>query len=120
MVLIDALSWWYSWGWFHVYDVMRLWLKKLYSIFSVRQMGRTLFAPWKEDRVDGAQGLDQMMKALLMNSVARLIGFTIRMIFLSFYAFLSLAVLIFGLGLLLVWPILPVSGVLVLIAGVLL
>jgi len=118
MVLFDALSWWYGWGWLHIIEVARRWLARLYATFSVRQMMRTLFAPWKEDRVTGAQGLDGMMKALVMNGVARLIGFTIRVMFILFYAFLSLLVVIAGLGLFVIWPILPVSPLLAIIYGI--
>ncbi|MCC7543748.1 hypothetical protein IT415_03525 [bacterium] len=120
MVLFDAISWWYSWAWLHVLEVAKIWLKRLYNVFSVRQMVRTLFAPWKEDRVTGAQGLDQMMSALVMNSVARLVGFSVRSIFLLMYAMLSAFVVLAGLFTAVAWPFIPLSPVLLLFLGVVL
>ncbi len=81
-------------------------------------MLRTLFQPWKEDRVTGAQGLDQMLRALVMNTVARFIGFCIRLIFLSIYLALSVGIGVAGLVIFLVWPIIPISSVILLIIGV--
>jgi len=118
MVLFDAISWWYSWAWLHVLEVMRMWLRRLYNVFSVRQMLRTLFAPWKEDRVTGARGLDQMMSALVMNSVARLVGFSVRLIFLTMYTISSLFVVTAGVTTAIVWPIIPLSPILLLVLGV--
>lgn len=107
MTIIDAIGWWYGWGWMHILTVARRRLTRLYNVFSVRQMLRTLFAPWKEDRVSGAQGLDQMMRALLMNSVARLIGFCVRVMFLVFYVFLTIGVCVIALAAFVIWPVLP-------------
>lgn len=107
MTIIDAIGWWYGWGWMHILTVAQRRLARLYNVFSVRQMLRTLFAPWKEDRVAGAQGLDQMLRALLMNTVARLIGFGVRVMFLSFYVFLTLGVCLLAILAFLLWPILP-------------
>lgn len=95
-----------------------MWLQRLYNVFSVRQMLRTLFAPWKEDRVTGARGLDQMMSALVMNSVARLVGFSVRLIFLTVFSILSLFVVVVGVTTAIVWPIIPLSPILLLLLGV--
>ncbi len=119
MILIDAIAWWYSWGWSHVLNVGRDLLKRLYHTFSVRQMVRTLFAPWKEDRMTGSQGLDSMMRALVMNGVARLIGFFIRSIFLLIYGLATFGVTL-GTGLIFVlWPMLPVMPLVAIFFGVL-
>ena len=118
MVLFDAITWWYSWAWLHVLEVTRRRLTRLYNVFSVRQMLRTLFQPWKEDRVTGAQGLDQILRALVMNTVARFIGLCIRLIFLGIYVLSSLFIGATGLVVFVVWPVLPISSIILLIIGV--
>lgn len=107
MIIIDVVSWWYGWGWFHVLEVMKRRLVRIFNIFSIRQMLKTLFAPWKEDRVTGSQGLDQMMRALVMNAVARLIGFSVRTMILLFWAVVSIAMLAIGIGVFVIWPLAP-------------
>ncbi|MFO0955092.1 MAG: hypothetical protein U0526_00930 [Candidatus Saccharibacteria bacterium] len=107
MTIIDAVSWWYGWGWLHVLEVLKRRLVRLYNVFSVRQMLRTLFAPWKEDRVSGARGLDQMLRALVMNFVARLVGFSVRLMIVAFWALLSVVMILAGVTLFVAWPLLP-------------
>lgn len=118
MLITDMLTWWYGAGWAHVLSSARHALRKLYYSLSVKQMLRTLFAPWKEDHVEGGQGMDQMMRALVMNSVARLIGFFIRMIFIIFWLVTSLVLGLATLALLVIWPLMPALPVLALGYGV--
>lgn len=107
MLITDMLTWWYGPGWLHVIQSAKDSARKLYYSLSVKQMLRTLFAPWKEDRVEGGQGLDQMMQAMVMNLVARLIGFTIRIIFIfAWLAGTALLILTAG-SLVILWPIFP-------------
>lgn len=120
MIFIDAIIWWYGWGWLHVLEVLRRRLIRFYNVFSVRQMLRTLFAPWKEDRVSGTRGIDQMMRALVMNLVARLIGFLVRLLFIIFWAVVSTVIIFVGVAVFIIWPLVPVIilGSLVFIIGV--
>lgn len=117
MIIIDAIGWWYGWGWLHVLEVMKRRLVRIYNIFSIRQMVRTLFAPWKEDRVTGSQGLDQMMRALVMNSVARLVGFSVRMMIIIFWALISSTIFFAGVLLFVVWPLTPVLTIALIVLG---
>jgi hypothetical protein len=118
MIIIDAVSWWYGWGWLHVFEVMKRRLARLYNIFSIRQMLKTLFAPWKEDRVTGAQGLDQMMRALVMNTVARLIGFSVRTMIILFWALISIVMLVVGIVVFVIWPLTPLLIIGLILMGI--
>lgn len=117
MVLLDAIGWWYGWGWLHLLSTIRQWLSRLASVFSVRQMLRTLLAPWKEDRTQSGQGLDGMMRALVSNGIARLVGFGVRLMFLLFYLLASLGLILGGGLLFLLWPLMPFLPFLLLIYG---
>ena len=81
-------------------------------------MLRTLFAPWKEDRVEGGQGMDQMMRALVMNSVARLIGFCIRMIFIGFWLGITVVLGVSALILMIIWPLMPALPIVAFFYGI--
>lgn len=120
MILIDAIGWWYGWGWLHVLEVLRRRLVRVYNLFSVRQMLKTLFAPWKEDRMSGGRGIDQMFRALVMNFVARLVGFFVRTFIVIFWALVSLAMILIGVVVFVAWPLIPVLilGCLVFVLGV--
>ncbi len=120
MLITDMLTWWYGPGWLHVLQSAKDSTRKLYYSLSVKQMLRTLFAPWKEDRVEGGQGIDQMMQAMVMNLVARLIGFIIRMIFIVAWL-MGTALLFLAASVLfvlwLVFPIIPFIAIALGIAG---
>lgn len=76
--------------------------KRVYHTFSVPELFRTLFAPWKRDEVSTKNvSLDEKFRIMMGNAAGRFIAFFIRLftIFTGFGAVL----LIFLLGILLIF-----------------
>ena len=117
MLLMDMLTWWYGVGWLHIISTARKNIRQLYYTLSVKQMLGTLFAPWKEDRMEAGRGLDQMMRAMVMNGVARLIGFLIRSIFIFIWLVSIFGILVGFAGLFIAWPLMPIVPIGALIYG---
>lgn len=88
----DYLVWHYSQAlvaWWRIYG-NGLWF--LSHFFSVALLGRTLFSPWRRltESYPGRFAPESIAETLVVNLLMRLVGFTIRVIFLSF-AFVILA-----------------------------
>ena len=79
------------------------------DIFSVNQLLKTLFAPWRRIISYPGASLDERFRAWGDNLFSRMIGFVVRF-FVLLTALLSLA-LIMALTVveLIVWPLLPVA-----------
>jgi hypothetical protein len=109
MLILSFFSWWYGAGWLRVASEVRRRMRYTVQLFSIPTILRTMFAPWKQDKVSGKGSLNMLFQAMISNMIARLIGFMIRLFFL-FFALLTLAVIaVVGLVVFVVWPLLPVS-----------
>lgn len=86
--------------------------------FSVPQLIRTLFAPWKRDAyVPRGGGLDVIVKAIMDNFISRGIGFVVRFFTVVVGVFAAAASFIALVLLMLFWLLMPVIILTVLIRG---
>jgi hypothetical protein len=92
--------------------------QKILIYFSVVELLKTLFAPWKRDAyVPINASLDIIVKAIWDNFISRLIGFLVRSITIfigtvsALFGFLAIVVLLF------VWLFVPVVIALILMKG---
>jgi hypothetical protein len=99
-----SLSWWYSAG------IKWIWKKALYerldswySYFSVPTLVRTLFSPFKQTYTGGGT-----IAGAVDRFISRFVGFGTRSFLLLAWVVASLAVVITGIVVLLIWPLLPV------------
>ncbi len=117
MLVLSFLSWWYGRGWKEVLSSLRPRLKGVTTSFSVPQLARTLFQPWKRIVTYPGASLADKFHAWGDNAVSRAVGFTVRSgVLLA--AFMTLRVI----GLLtiieiIVWPLVPLAVPVLLIAG---
>lgn len=105
MAISYLLNWWYSRGWLWIINRVS---EKLYVIsqtFSVGILLRTLFSPWKQ--VYTKITFRNFFQAKLDNLVSRMVGFVVRFALLACSLFLSLAVVLVGLILVIAWPFIP-------------
>lgn len=111
MFLILGLRWWYIAGWQWAFK--RAVLQRLAwcnETFSVLDLIKTLFAPFKQTYNRGVKGpLDLKMRAFLDNIVSRVIGFLVRSFIILAGLVAALFVLISGLLFMLIWPFIPLS-----------
>lgn len=121
MFLVGLLQWWYGRGW--VSEVARVGarLKNTADFFSIGELARTLFAPFRQISAGSVGGpIGEQLRAFLDKTISRFVGAAVRLmtilaglIVIAFQAVFSLLVLV-------VWPslpILPVIGLLLFAIG---
>lgn len=112
-----CVRWWYGAGWAYAWQrgvAQRLeWCE---STFSMGNLLRTWFAPFKQTYAGGSKGsIGTLFRAFIDRLISRVIGFIVRSILLFAGAVCSIFVFVTGVIFLLVWPLLPLLPVISLI-----
>lgn len=123
MVIYLCLRWWYSAGWYWVLRSMLMarcnWILET---FSVPELLRTLFAPFRETYAGKVKGpLDVQIRAFFDRFISRIIGFIVRTFLIGMAVVGLVAVFVVAVFSLLAWPfipLLPVIGIILMVAGV--
>lgn len=117
MLIMSFFSWWYGAGWRAVLGSFGPRLRGVRDGFSVEQLLRTLFSPWRRIISYSGKGLDAKLRAMGDNAVSRVIGFFVRFFVLLGALIATIAVLLFTTLELIIWPLLPLAIPGCLIAG---
>jgi hypothetical protein len=117
MLVLSFLSWWYGRGWKEVLTGFRPRMRSVLDNFSVSQLARTLFQPWRRIVTYPGSSLAEKFRAWGDNAVSRAVGFTVRsgVIIIAFFVLIAVAVL--TVVEIIVWPLLPLAVPSFLIAG---
>lgn len=94
-------------------------LRSVTAGFSVSQLARTLFEPWRRIVTYPGASLAEKFKAWGDNAVSRAVGFTVRagVLVAAFLTLVTIAVI--TIVEIIVWPLLPLAVPGLLIAGLL-
>lgn len=119
MLVLSFLSWWYGPGWKEVLISLGPRLRGVIRSFSVKQLVRTLFQPWRRIVTYPGASLAEKFRAWSDNAISRAVGFTVRAgVLLA--AFVTLAIVVaVTLVEIIVWPLVPFAVPILLIAGLL-
>ncbi len=109
MLVLSFFSWWYGRGWKMVLDSFGPRLKNVAINFSVAQLLRTLFQPWRRIISYPGASLDAKIRAWGDNLVSRAIGFVVRFCVLVAALFTFIFVALFTVVEVIVWPLLPLA-----------
>jgi hypothetical protein len=120
MLVASFFSWWYGRGWQSVATSFKPRLATVLDSFSVRQLLRTLFAPWRRIITYPGTSFDARMRALGDNLFSRAVGFVVRLIVLTAALAALLVVAALTALELVIWPLLPFAIPGCLIAGLVL
>ena len=117
MLLVEYFRWWYGPGWRDSANRLQSRLINIYFTFSVPILLPTMFAPWRRIITPPGKSLGDKVRAGIDNLVSRAVGFGVRL-----GALLMAMGMIIGTGLiggliLLLWPLLPVLGPLLVVVG---
>lgn len=109
MLVLSFFSWWYGRGWKQVLDSFGPRLQGVMDNFSVSQLFRTLFAPWRRIISYPGSNIEERFRAWGDNLFSRIVGFVVRSVVLL--AALLVIVLVAALTVieLAVWPLLPLA-----------
>ncbi len=117
MLVLSFFSWWYGRGWREVANSFVSRLQGVASTFSVTQLLRTLFQPWRRIITYPGDSLADKFHAWADNVFSRAIGFVVRLIVLFAALVLTIVVATFSLVELIIWPVLPIAVPVLIIMG---
>jgi hypothetical protein len=118
MLVVAFFSWWYARGWRDLAINIGPRLQGIAESFSVMQLARTLFQPWRRIITYPGDDLSAKFRALLDNLVSRVVGFVVRLLVLLAALIVMAITLVFSVIEVVVWPLLPPAVPILLIAGV--
>lgn len=118
MIIASMLSWWYSRGWlWSANQLFVVQLGKVYDFFSVGDLLKTLFAPFRQDVIDTRNApLGVKLNVLGGNIISRLIGAMIRSTLIIVGLVMIVLLAAAGFVAVIAWPFLPLAPVVMLIA----
>lgn len=113
MFLVDLISWWYLRGWGIYFGDLKKTLGDTTDMFSIGEMVRTLFKPYKQISAGADSAIDRL--------ISRFVGFFARLVIILAGLILLAIEVIFGLLLAIIWPVvpmMPIVGVVLMVVGV--
>lgn len=108
-MLLALFSWWYGQGWRQVAGSFQPRLQAVADSFSVKQLTRTLFAPWRRIITPPGRSLEDKMRAWADNMFSRVIGFIVRLLVLLTAALAALAIALLTTAETVLWPLVPLA-----------
>jgi hypothetical protein len=119
MLVVAFLQWWYGPGWRDASNRLTMRMQRTYLSFSVPILLRTLFEPWRRIVTTPNNSLQAKFRALIDNTVSRFIGLSVRLLTLFVACALLVIYAVLGGILLLLWPVLPLAGPVLIVGGLL-
>lgn len=121
MFLVGILSWWYGNGWLARINAIKKRLAASADFFSFGLLASTIFAPFRQisaGKVNGSIG-DQM-HAFFDRLISRFVGAFVRISMIIIGLSAMFFQIIFGILLIIIWPIIPlffVIGLILMVIG---
>ena len=119
MFMVTFFYWWYGKGWEQVGLSIIPRTSGVANAFSINQLLRTLFAPWRRIITYPGASLDDRIKAWGDNLFSRTIGLVVRLLVLFAASLSIIAVSLATLVEFIIWPLLPIGIVGFIILGIL-
>jgi len=112
-------NWWYTEGYGRLFKYIKAFYIYMTDLFSVKISIRTLFAPWKRDKISyEGLTLQQKFQVWSLNMASRFIGLIIKVIALTIYLIAVVAVSIFSVFLIIFWPLMPFVALYLIVIGI--
>lgn len=121
MVIVWALSWWYSAGLVAQFTRLQAQLVSSYDYFSIGLLASTLFAPFRQISAGKINGpITLQLRAFFDRLISRIIGAFVRLILIivgSIWLTIQVLLAVIGLTVWLVAPFLPLVGFVLMLSG---
>jgi len=117
MLVVAFLSWWYGPGWRDTASALQERLRTTALSWSMPILLRTMFQPWRRIITQSGGSLQQRFMALVDNAVSRFVGFMVRLFALVAASLMLVVYAVVGGLILLTWPVLPLLGPALIVAG---
>ncbi|HVI60640.1 MAG TPA: hypothetical protein VM535_00615 [Candidatus Saccharimonadales bacterium] len=119
MLVVSFFSWWYGRGWREVMTSIGPRLKGVAETFSVAQLLRTLFQPWRRIMTYPGASLAEKFHAWADNVFSRAVGFVVRVLVLFTAVIVMLLAAVWSIVQVVVWPLLPPAVPVLIVMGLL-
>lgn len=117
MLVLSFFSWWYGKGWREVAASFTGRLQGVASTFSVSQLLKTLFQPWRRIITYPGDSLAEKFHAWADNVFSRAVGFVVRVLVLIAAFIVAILTAAFSLVELVAWPLVPLAVPVLIIMG---
>lgn len=119
MFLVGILSWWYGEGWPSCIRTIRERLAVSADFFSIGILASTLFAPFRQISAGQVSGpIGDQIRAFFDRLISRIIGSFVRTFMIIFGLVAMFIQSIFGIIVIMTWPIIPLLPAIGLIMAV--
>lgn len=123
MFMVDLLQWWYFRGWGVFFSGFKTKLGDTADLFSIGDMFRTLFKPFRQISAGtaGSEALDAKMAQFFDKLVSRVVGMFARLTIIIAGIIVLILELLAGIIMMIIWPVvpfLPIVGVILMALGV--
>ena len=102
-------SWWYGNGWQQILKSFKPRIQMVLDNFSVHQLVRTLFAPWRRIITQPGRSLEAKFRAAGDNAFSRIVGFVVRFCVLLAAVFSVVVIILVTAIEIIIWPLLPLA-----------
>lgn len=109
LMISTLVLWWYGDGWRKALRRTPARLDAIVQQFSVQQLSRTLFDPWRRIVSGGGRNLQERLQDGLGNAVSRFVGFFARLFVLITAGVALIVVSVAGLIEIVAWPLMPLA-----------
>ena len=117
MFIVDYARWWYGRGWSEVSHFFGRWIQKTAMDFSLTILIRTLLKPWRQTIESGQRTIGDRLRAGVGNMVSRGVGASVRLGALILASLIIFCESGIALIIMLVWPLMPLTGLGLIIWG---
>ena len=117
MIIAEMLGWWYSRGWIWIaQQVYVVELKRIFEFFSVSDLLKTLFSPFRQDYIDTTKApIGIKLQVFGSNLISRMLGAMIRITLISAGLISATLFIIAGFLFVIAWPFIPIMPILAVI-----
>jgi len=117
MIIAEMLGWWYSRGWIWIaQQVYVVELKRIFEFFSVSDLLKTLFSPFRQDYIDTTKApIGIKLQVFGSNLISRMLGAMIRITLISAGLISAVLFIIAGFLFVIAWPFIPIMPILAVI-----
>jgi len=122
MILVDFIGWWYTRGYlWAIEQFFVVFVHKISQFFSIVDLSKTLFAPFRQDALEGRGApISVKFQVFFGNILSRIFGFIIRSALITIGTLLVILDILVGLIAVAVWllmPFMPIIAVLLMVAN---
>lgn len=115
MLALAFLRWWYTDGWLTWWRKSLERIERLFELFSVPILVKTLFAPWKRIISFANRSLGERLRSWLDNLISRFVGLMTRLMVLMAAALCLFGLMVMSLVGALLWLMAPPLAILLIL-----